>query len=184
MNLKMSRLLKAELIVLLCILILKAVDVQTNCVLNGTARFLKQVVRIDPLSEFAYNGLGHTYYGLNEVEEGDKAFNQATLISYERAVQKNPGDAQTWYNFGHHYHYIDDRPAKAIRCYEKAVRLEPSWPAAWEFLGNAYADTDQHDRAMNAYKKSLALDFDGRLYENLLLFVGGIEAKATIEAVR
>jgi tetratricopeptide (TPR) repeat protein len=163
MNLKMSRLLRAELIVLLCILILKAVDVQTNCVLNGTARFLKQVVRIDPLSEFAYNALGHTYYGLDQVEEGDKAFNQATLISYERAIQKNPDDAQTWFNLGHHYHYLDNMPAKSIRCYEKAVRLDSSWPAAWEFLGNAYADTGQEIKAITAYKESLALDFDDRL---------------------
>ena len=152
----MSRFLKAELIVLLCVLVLKAIDLQTNCVLAGTAGILQQAAKIAPNSQFVHTALGYTYYGLKQVVDGDRAFYQAHVISCKKAVQKNPNDAAAHFNLGEEYYYAD-KLEQAIKHYEEAVRLGPYHVWKWEQLGDAYSKNDQYNKAMTAYKEAITL---------------------------
>jgi hypothetical protein len=86
--------LKTELIILSCMLLIKAMDLQTDCV-AATVTALKRAVNITPHSEFAYTGLWDAYGGLGQVasENGARGRGDALPDSSSKCKDPNGTDA-------------------------------------------------------------------------------------------
>ncbi len=51
--------------------------------------------------------------------------------------------------------------ATALKCYEKAVEIDPEFAFAWDNIGISYRRLGDYDKALDAYNKSLAIDSTG-----------------------
>ncbi|RRA48476.1 DUF5107 domain-containing protein [Acidipila sp. EB88] len=89
------------------------------------------------------------------------------MIALKAACLRNAQDARAPYYLGN-YLYDRKRPTEAIEAWERATRLDPSFPTAWRNLGIACFNT-LHDEpgALEAYERALQADpADARiLYE-------------------
>ena len=63
--------------------------------------------------------------------------------------------------------WLADDPWAALAYAERAVALDPSHPVAWRGLGNVLLDLGRFDRAVEAYRRSLALADDPSTAFNL-----------------
>jgi len=82
------------------------------------------------------------------------------------ANQAEP-DAETHFFRGNRYQIQND-PANAILCYQRAIDLNPDFAEAHYNMGNAYQDLNMADQAIGAYQKSLELEPDNiNAYNNL-----------------
>lgn len=50
---------------------------------------------------------------------------------------------------------------KAVKYFEKAVKIDPQFAFAWDNMGIAYRKLDDYDKALEAYQNSLAIDSNG-----------------------
>lgn len=74
-----------------------------------------------------------------------------------------PEDSRPWYYLGNLYY--DKQPGKAIECWEKAVKYEPSLAIAWRNLGwGYYQQTQDLTKAIAAYEKALESKKDDPVY--------------------
>src|SRR5579862_319719 len=78
---------------------------------------------------------------------------------------------------------VDGNNAKAIECYERALKIRPEWPEGWWYLGTLYADVGRFNEAIPVFRKlteanpklgpawaSLGLsEFELKDYQNSLL---------------
>ena len=79
------------------------------------------------------------------------------LLSFQQAIEKNPGYAAAYYNTG--LIYLNQRKlADARRNLQKAVDLDPSNANVWNNLGVARGQAEDYAGAANAFQKALALD--------------------------
>jgi len=154
---KKSRLLKAEIIVLVCVAVLWAVNLKTHCVPRATAGALKQVVKVVPNSECAYDLLSGAYYTCGQYDEGDRAYEKAKVLACEKAVQSHPNDPNVQLDLGRAYYDASDF-TKAIKSYQQAIRLDPDFLQAYMDLGDVYASSEQYERSVETYKDAAALD--------------------------
>ncbi|MEI0567328.1 tetratricopeptide repeat protein [Brachyspira pulli] len=61
--------------------------------------------------------------------------------------------------FGQGMSYYDDKQyEEAIKCFKKAVELEPNNDEAWRWLGNAYLVNSNNDEALEAFLKAIEID--------------------------
>jgi tetratricopeptide (TPR) repeat protein len=65
---------------------------------------------------------------------------------FQKAIERNPGAAQTWLVYGIHLQYIN-QPSAAIDSYKKSIELNPSSANAHYNLGLAYFDNRQFELA-------------------------------------
>jgi len=81
----------------------------------------------------------------------------------QKASEYMPGDAKPHYYMGNLLY--DKQPVRAIKCWEKAVELDPSLAIAWRNIGFGYY---QHYRdlkkAIAAYEKAVANKNDDPVY--------------------
>jgi len=82
--------LKAELLVLLCLVVLWIVDLRTDCVPRAAAGALRQVVRAAPNCRCAHELLYDTYVMLGRYDDADEAYFRSEMIACKRAVQLDP----------------------------------------------------------------------------------------------
>ena len=93
------RRLTVELIILSCMVILKTIDLQTDCV-AATVAALKRAITITPHSEFAYTGLWDAHGGLGQVVPGDEASNRVYTVSDSTPIRKDSNGANAGLNLG------------------------------------------------------------------------------------
>lgn len=80
-----------------------------------------------------------------------------------KAAEYFPSDSRPWYYIGNLLY--DKQPGKAIECWEKAVKLEPSLAIAWRNLGWGYYQHSQDlTKAIAAYEKALENKKDDPVY--------------------
>ena len=152
---KTSRLLKAEIILLVCVAVLWAVDLKTACVPRATAGALRQVVKITPNSGRTFRFLGTMCYHSGQEEAGDKAFAQATIIELRDA---DPNDADALSDLGDAYFDIG-RYEDAIEAYRKSIELDPNayidcYVSIFR-LGDAYYQLGDLESAIQIYDENL-----------------------------
>lgn len=75
----------------------------------------------------------------------------------ESVAASNPGDAQPRVQLGNLY-FDAEQYAQAITWYEQAVKLSPKDPNVSTDLGVAYYYTNQPDRALQQFDRSLSVD--------------------------
>jgi len=152
--------LKAELLVLFCLVVLWIVDLKTDCVPRAAAGALKQVVRAAPNCRCAHELLYDTYTILGRYDKAFEASERADFITCKRTVQLDPNDAHAHFNLGYSYHYYQDDLEHAIEHYKEAVRINPNYPWRWICLGDAYMSSGNYDQAINAYEEAVMLDLE------------------------
>jgi hypothetical protein len=91
--------LTTELIILSCMLLLKAIDLQTDCV-AATVAVLKRAVNITPHSEFAYTGLWDASGGLSQMDSRDRASGRARTMPDSTPIRKDPKGVKPCPNLG------------------------------------------------------------------------------------
>jgi len=83
-------------------------------------------------------------------------------------TEEKPDDAVAWTQLGLHEFECFDRPEEALRCFERALTLQPTAPETWLFTGMVYLKLEQYQQALNALEhdtrqgSSLALREDLR----------------------
>jgi len=156
---KPQRRLKAEVLALLCIALLWAVDLKTNCVPRAAAGALRQMVKVAPNWENGYDALGWVYLSCRNHEKANEAFGRSVVIADKKAVESDPNDAVARCALASHYHYNGERGIeRAIEQYKAAVRIDPNYFGAWASLGDAYTDIGSHQQAVEAYHKAAEID--------------------------
>jgi len=106
-----------------------------------------------------FNNLGNSY---DEVGNTDSA-----KMALERAVEINPGLAESHLNLGNVYLKLG-RTQNAITQYKRAIEINPNESKAHNNLGNAYLKIQWFDYAIVEYETALELDPDFTdVYTNL-----------------
>jgi tetratricopeptide (TPR) repeat protein len=121
--------------------------------------------------------LGYLQAKKGDKDEAKKFFKEASTIPVdygfpfrlesvkvlELATEYYPEDSRPYYYLGNLLY--DKQPAKAIECWEKAVKYEPSLAIAWRNLGWGYYQYN-HDteKAIKAYEKAMLYKKDDPVY--------------------
>jgi len=74
----------------------------------------------------------------------------------DRVTQLRPGWAEAWHRRAAAFYILED-PADAMADLHKALSAEPRHFAAWAALGHVYMASGDKRRALDAYRKALAL---------------------------
>jgi len=91
---------------------------------------------------------------LGTVTFSDDQVNEFSYSSNEKALEA--------YNKGQ-IAWEEQKIDKAIKWYEKAVKIDPLFVFAWDNLGRAYREVNMLDEAIIAYKESLKIDPQNRV---------------------
>ncbi|HLN56233.1 MAG TPA: DUF5107 domain-containing protein [Bacteroidales bacterium] len=90
-------------------------------------------------------------------------YRMESLKVLQAAAEYVPESARPYYYMGNLLY--DKQPARAIECWEKAVKLEPTLAIAWRNLGWGYYYHSQDvAKAIAAYEKALSLKQDDPVY--------------------
>jgi tetratricopeptide (TPR) repeat protein len=122
---------------------------------------LRQVVKVAPNWEKGYDALGWAYLSCHNRDKANEAFGRSVLIAEEKAVESDPNDAQARFELARDYHYGEHDIERAIEQYKAAVRIDPNYLGAWEFLGDAYASIEDYPQAIEAYQRAVEIDLEG-----------------------
>jgi Tfp pilus assembly protein PilF len=74
----------------------------------------------------------------------------------DRVTQLRPGWAEAWHRRAAAFYMLED-PADAMADLHKALTAEPRHFAAWAALGHVYMASGDKRRALEAYRKALAI---------------------------
>jgi Tfp pilus assembly protein PilF len=100
------------------------------------------------------------------------AFDEARASVLRATAERNPRDADTRVQLGNLY-FDSERFEDAVKWYEEAVRIAPQDVNASTDLGISYYYTNQPDRALAQFDRSLAID---PKHSKTLLNVGIVRA--------
>jgi tetratricopeptide (TPR) repeat protein len=110
------------------------------------------------------------------------AADRATVEGFRSALQKEPGNAEYWYRFGHFREFSleENNSEQAIELFKQAIALEPKYADAWLDLGTAYELEGNMANARDAYlqaKQSYPASAEASWrYGNFLLRQGDSES--------
>lgn len=81
----------------------------------------------------------------------------------QEIVTLDKNSAQVYYDLGTAYYTAsqlpsDHRFASAVACFQRAIRLKPTFAAAYEYLGFSYDAQHQYENAIEAYQMAIFLD--------------------------
>ena len=138
--------LKAELVVLVCVLVIMAVTVDLD---STKAAVLKQVVKISPNSADAHFFLGNAYCDLFNYEKAVEA--------YEKAIGINPDDADTYRHLSGCYASLG-RDEEEIEAHKQVARIDPGDAIAYSLLADCYIEQERYEEAAEAIKQLVKLE--------------------------
>ena len=104
--------------------------------------------KMDVEAEAAFH-LGNESYERGEFEQA--------LASYDRALELDPQDANTWGNRGIALANLG-RYEEAVASYDRSLELDPQDANAWGNRGNSLGDLGRYEEALASYDRSLELD--------------------------
>ena len=141
--------------------------------MNGSIPVLEMAIEKRPGDARALYYLGNLLYDKQP---------QLAMNCWERSVQVDPSLAIAWRNLGWGSWYSGNDVARAIACYEKAVRLKPDDPVYFCELDKMYEknNTDIKTRLemIESHKSAVALRDDAFLRQVRLLILAGRNAEA------
>ncbi|HET9449370.1 MAG TPA: social motility TPR repeat lipoprotein Tgl [Aggregicoccus sp.] len=80
---------------------------------------------------------------------------QEAYTEFERAVELDPDNADAHHALGILLHLAFNRPEEAIKHYQRALEVRPTFSEAKSNLGNVYLSTSRYDEAIRLYKEAL-----------------------------
>jgi len=96
-------------------------------------------LRLDPNNQEAIRSLGRLYTKIGDCDRAQEIL--------RAAIARNPKDATLWYDLGLCYHRKRDFP-ESVRCFGKAVELEPENRDYMKKLGFTLAWMGQYDHGL------------------------------------
>ena len=111
-------------------------------------RYLREAIRLNPLSAEAHNNLGGAYQRLNRMDEA--------MREHQEAVRLNPKLVDARYNIGVVAQALG-RIAEARSAYEEALRARPDYAAAHHNLGTILAAENRFDEAIRHLSEAVRL---------------------------
>jgi tetratricopeptide (TPR) repeat protein len=141
--------------------------------LGEQIRALSELYKAESLG---YSGSDlHSALGYAQHMKGDI---EKAIESYKRAIEIDPNDTITWFNYGKAL--IAQRSYVAARkALETAVEIDPEDDQAWVALGEVYEDLDELDLALQAYERALDLELSSPearcLAAHVCLMLGRLE---------
>lgn len=121
--------------------------------------------------------LGYIYDQRGKKSDAEKYFKEGSAQSVDygfpfrlesekvllKASEYMPADAKPYYYLGNLMY--DKQPSRAIKCWEKAVELEPALAIAWRNLGFGYYEySSDVKKAIAAYEKAVSYKNDDPIY--------------------
>ncbi len=82
-------------------------------------------------------------------------------------LQEQPNDHQGWTQLGLHEFECFNNPEEAMRCFDKALTLQPEFPEAWLFKGMVYLNQGRSEQALAAIDHDQRRAVGGALREEL-----------------
>ena len=104
-------------------------------------KFYKKVKELDPENKNA------TYY-LNHLQNAN--IPQITLTTPKKTIRDHVEEGTRNLN--------NKKYKEAIKCYEKAIEIDPNLSIAWSNLGNVYSSLKKFKKAFNFHEKAVRLD--------------------------
>lgn len=93
--------------------------------------------------------LAGSYSVMNMLQEAE--------TTYRLAVQENPGDANTWREFGFMY-FRNQKFPDAIACFNKCIEADPNKEYCYVDAGQAYEQAGLTDDALKAYQEAYKIN--------------------------
>jgi tetratricopeptide (TPR) repeat protein len=106
-------------------------------------------LRVDTGNPESLALLGDKYFENNRFEQA--------IIIYERVLELNPKDVDTYNDLGLALHYTG-RSDVAIETLKKGIKVMPSYQRIWLSLGFVLTSTKKNEEAKTALKKAIELD--------------------------
>jgi tetratricopeptide (TPR) repeat protein len=95
-----------------------------------------------------------------------KDYAQAVDI-YKTLIRQEPNDASLWNRLGIAYHQ-QSMLGDALKCYEKATKLDKKSGDGWNNIGTVYYQEQKWSKAVRAYRKAIALNQqEATFYSNI-----------------
>ena len=102
--------------------------------------------------------------------------------NYRRALALDGNDFKTWNNLAGVLFDSLDKPMDAIRCMERAMKLEPQNKLGWSNLASMVGRLGRHEKALEFAGRALALD--SQMVEALLHKAAAAKALGKVEIVK
>ena len=145
--------------------------------LDKTEYHLKEAIKLKPDFSDAFNYLGFVYFRQGKVDDAIKCYHKAL----DNILYQKPQDARL--NLGVAYLSLKEYQ-KAVVQLEAAIKLVPTFTAAYDSLGQAYEGLGQYDKARYNYEKASEINpqyASAYLHLGKLLYRSG-ERKKAIES--
>ena len=117
------------------------------------------------MSAKALAGIGNCYLKQGRLEEAQGFF--------QKSIETSPKDEILAYNVGEIY-FSNQALDQAVRYFELAAQIKPSWPDPFLKLGYVYLNKADNAKAAESFEKFLALEPEGEraaLAKNILGFI-------------
>ncbi|MFC0774737.1 tetratricopeptide repeat protein [Terrimonas alba] len=152
----------------------RCIDLQTNIY-----QLTSQLANVDSLTKTAKEKDGKKQIEITVNRNEDSPEYKAAYYEIERYLMENckavkekisSSDKENKKSFSEealelYYKGIDESKKenykKAIKYYERAVKIDPEFAFAWDNIGIAYRKLGEYDKALDAYNKSLSIDPTG-----------------------
>ena len=82
-------------------------------------------------------------------------------------TEEHPDDHAAWTQLGLHEFECFNRPEEALRCFERALVLQPNAPETWLFKGMVYASLGRYQEALDALERDKRGESSSALREDL-----------------
>jgi len=82
-----------------------------------------------------------------ETREKKRVFYRTLLRA---KTEENPDDPVAWTQLGLHEFECFNQPEEALRCFERALTLQPAAPETWLFTGMVFLKLERYKEALNA----------------------------------
>jgi len=116
----------------------------------------EESVQLDPVATDAWIDLAEIYLKLNKKEDASRCFH-GIIDSCDHWIESNPNNFLTWHQMGWAYKHLAEY-SRAIKCFKKAIEIEPKFPWPWEEMGDIYVFLDKPQNSAVCYDKAIELD--------------------------
>jgi tetratricopeptide (TPR) repeat protein len=128
----------------------------------------------DPADHRALYYIGLGLSGMGQFSQAEAAYRHALTI--------NPTDIRVWNNLAGLLYEKLQRPAEAVRCLERAVKIYPDHKISWSTLATMVGRMGRHRQALACAERAIALD--PKLVEAYLHKATAARALGQMEVVR
>ena len=145
----------------------------------------QNAIEMDPNFKGAYRHLGETYFKLGELELALKSVQKALMIAadYQLAQVLLNKIKQAYYARGNIYSK-NKQYTEAVKAYQQAISIDPSYKEALYSLGTTYSKTGKFFESVEFYKRAIAVDrkykeayFDlGTSYQEIEMYEQAVKA--------